>query len=98
LEVELLAGRTNVTVFTQLATINIPQPPGSNVDISVTGVDAAGEAVGSYGYVDGAGDQNFQGFADNGGVVSPLNPPTSSNNLSIGITNGGEIFWHLYRQ
>jgi hypothetical protein len=37
-----------VTVFTQLTTINIPQPPGPNVDISATGVDAAGEVVGSY--------------------------------------------------
>src|SRR5581483_1942245 len=73
-------------------TINIPQPPGNNVYIAVTGVDAAGDAVGYYGFVDGDGDQNFQGFEDTGGVFSSFNPPTSSNNLGIGITESGEIF------
>ena len=81
-----------MTVFGGLTTINIPPPPGPNVYIGVSGIDAAGEIVGYYGYVDGSGDQYFQGFVDSGGVVSPFGPPTSSNNLSIGITASGEIF------
>src|SRR5580658_6834595 len=73
-------------------TINIPNPPGQNTYIAVTGVDAAGEAVGYYGYVDGDGDQQFQAFTDSNGVFANFNPPLSTNNENIGITENGEIF------
>ena len=72
-----------MTVLNGFTAIQIPSPPGPNVYITVTGNDAAGDIVGNYGYVDGDGDQNFEGFADTGGGAFPFNPPTSSNNLSI---------------
>ncbi|MFZ3354904.1 MAG: hypothetical protein WA268_29100 [Xanthobacteraceae bacterium] len=72
-------------------TINISQP-GPNVYIEVTDGDTAGEIVGTYGYTDGDGDSCFPGFEQTGSVFSTFNPPASSNILSIGITESGEIF------
>ena len=73
-------------------TINIPNPPGLNTDIGATGGDAAGEAVGYYGYVDGDGDPQFQAFTYDNGTLTNFEPPLSTNNQSIGITDSGEIF------
>ena len=73
-------------------TINIPNPPGLNTDIGATGGDAAGDVVGYYGYVDGDGDPQFQAFTYDNGTLTNLNPPLSTNNQSIGITDSGEIF------
>ena len=73
--------------------IDVPAAAGTYAYISVDGVDAAGEAVGNYGNVDGEGDQTFYGLtaAANGNGVT-YNPPNSSNTDVIGITSGGEIF------
>src|ERR1022692_1635634 len=72
--------------------INIPQPIGSDVYVAADGIDAAGEAVGSYGYTDGDGDSYFHGFTATGSVGTTFDPPGSSNTDGIGITAGGEIF------
>src|SRR6185437_7955431 len=63
-----------------------------NVYISVDGVDAAGETVGNYGFVDGDGDGEFLGFTGAGGVTTVFNPPNSTNTDVVGITASGEIF------
>ena len=42
--------------------IDVPSAAGTYTYICVTGVDAAGEAVGSYGYTDGDDDSYFHGF------------------------------------
>jgi hypothetical protein len=74
--------------------IDVPAAAGTYTDISVNGVDAAGEAVGNYGYVDGDGDQHFHGLTASAGSGSGVtfDPPGSSNTDVIGITAGGKIF------
>jgi VCBS repeat-containing protein len=72
--------------------IDVSAPISSDPYVSVSGVDAAGEAVGSYGYTDGDGDSYFHGFTATGTVGTTFDPPGSSNTNGIGITAGGEIF------
>ncbi len=72
--------------------IDVSAPVSSDPYVSVSGVDAAGEAVGSYGYTDGDGDSYFHGFTATGSVGTTFDPPGSSNTDGIGITSGGEIF------
>jgi hypothetical protein len=73
--------------------IDAPGPTGTYAYISVNGVDAAGEAVGNYGNVDGDGDGTFHGFtAQAGGSFATYDPPNSTNTDVVGITSTGEIF------
>jgi hypothetical protein len=72
--------------------IDVSAPVSNDPYVSVSGVDAAGEAVGSYGYTDGDGDSYFHGFTATGSVGTTFDPPGSSNTDGIGITAGGEIF------
>jgi len=73
--------------------IDAPGPTGTYAYISVNGVDAAGEAVGNYGNVDGDGDGTFHGFtAQAGGSFATYDPPNSTNTDVVGITSAGEIF------
>jgi|GEM_PF-1563551 len=72
--------------------IDVPAPVEPYQYISVDGVDAAGEAVGNYGNVDGDGDGTFYGFVATGSNGTPSDPPGSSNTDIVGITSGGEIF------
>lgn len=68
--------------------INLPGPTGSYVYISVSGVDAAGLAVGNYG----DSNYDFHGFTANSGTPVIFDPPDSSNTDVGGITASGEIF------
>jgi hypothetical protein len=73
-------------------TIDVPAAAGTYVYISVDGVDAAGDAVGNYGNVDGDGDGTFHGLialANGNGIT--LDPPGSTN-TSVGITASGVLF------
>jgi probable HAF family extracellular repeat protein len=70
--------------------IDVPAAAGTYEFISVNGVDAAGEAVGNYGNVDG--DGTFSGFVAPNNVGTTFNPPNSSNTDVVGITSNGEIF------
>jgi hypothetical protein len=74
-------------------TIDVPAAAGTYGYISVDGVDAAGEAVGNYGNVDGLGDGTFHGLTAtaNGNGIN-YDPSGSSNTDIVGITSGGEIF------
>jgi hypothetical protein len=72
--------------------IDVPAPVVPYVYISVDGVDAAGEAVGNYGNVDGEGDGTFHGLIANDGVGTTFDPPNSTNTDVVGITSAGEIF------
>ncbi len=74
---------------------DIPAPVGVNTYISVTGVDAAGEAVGYYGFVDGDGDSTDYAFVGTGGVATRYAIPGASNLIGIGVTSSGEI-WGSY--
>ena len=60
--------------------------------IGVSGVDAAGEAVGYYGNVDGDGDGTYHGFIATAADGSPYDPPDSSNTNGMFITATGEIY------
>ena len=55
--------------------IDIPAPVTPYVYISADGVDAAGDAVGNYGNVDGEGDGTFHGFTAEGGTGTTFDPP-----------------------
>ena len=68
--------------------INLPGPAGAYVYISVSGVDAAGLAVGNYGDI----NDDFHGFTANSGTPVIFDPPDSSNTDLGGITSSGEIF------
>ena len=72
--------------------IDVPAPVTPYVYISADGVDAAGDAVGNYGNVDGEGDGTFHGFTAEGGTGTTFDPPGSSNTDIAGITSTGEIF------
>jgi hypothetical protein len=73
--------------------IDIPAVAGTYTYIGVTGVDAAGEAVGYYGYVDGDGDGHYHGFvADNSSSGTTYDPAGSSNTDGMFITPSGEIY------
>jgi spore maturation protein SpmB len=72
--------------------IDVPAAAGTYVYISADGVDAAGEAVGNYGNVDGEGDGTFDGFVTEGSSGITYNPPGSTNTDVVGITSSGEIF------
>src|ERR1700721_163933 len=72
--------------------IDVPGAAGTYVYISADGVDAAGEAVGNYGYTDGDDDGYFHGFTANSSVGTTFDPPGSSNTDVVGITPSGEIF------
>src|ERR1700722_19626144 len=73
--------------------IDAPGPAGTYAYISTDGVDAAGEAVGNYGNVDGEGDGTFHGFtAQAGGSFTTFDPLGSTNTDVVGITPTGEIF------
>ena len=72
--------------------IDVPAAAGTYVYISADGVDAAGEAVGNYGNVDGEGDGTFDGFVTDGPVGTTYDPPGSTNTDVVGITSSGEIF------
>ncbi len=72
--------------------IDVSAPVSNDTYVSVSGVDAAGEAVGSYGFTDGDGDSYFHGFTATGSVGTTFDPPGSSNTNGIGITANGEIY------
>ena len=72
--------------------IDVPAAAGTYAYISADGVDAAGEAVGNYGNVDGDGDGTFDGFVTEGSSGTTYNPPGSTNTDVVGITSSGEIF------
>ena len=72
--------------------IDVPAAAGTYTYISVDGVDAAGEAVGNYGNVDGEGDGTFQGLIANPSVGVTFDPLGSTNTDVVGITSSGEIF------
>ena len=72
--------------------IDVPAAAGTYAYISADGVDAAGEAVGNYGNVDGEGDGTFDGFVTEGSSGITYNPPGSTNTDVVGITSSGEIF------
>ena len=72
--------------------IDVPAADGTYTYIGVTGVDAAGEAVGYYGSVDGDGDGTYYGFVANSASGIPYNPPGSSNTNGISISATGEIY------
>src|ERR1700721_1387930 len=80
--------------YFKFLTIDVPTAAGTYAYISVDGVDAAGEAVGNYGNVDGEGDGTFHGLiADPGsGSGSNFDPAGSTNTDVVGITSAGEIF------
>ena len=82
-----------MTTYT-FTSIDVPAAAGTYTYIGVTGVDAAGEAVGFYGYTDGDDDSYYHGFvAANGSTVgTTFDPPGSSNTNGIFITPGGEIY------
>ena len=70
------------------SSIDVPKPLDPYVYISVTGVDAAGEAVGTYGDV----DLDYHGFVVQGASGTPFDPPGASTTGFVGITASGEIF------
>src|SRR5665213_1074362 len=72
--------------------IDVPAAAGTYQYISVDGDDAAGEAVGNYGSVDGDGDGTFHGLTATGSNGITSDPPGSSNTDIVGITSSGEIF------
>jgi 20S proteasome alpha/beta subunit len=72
--------------------IDVPAAAGTYAYISVDGVDAAGEAVGNYGNVDGEGDGTFHGLVATTADGTRNDPGGSSNTDIVGITPGGEIF------
>ncbi|MBR0757377.1 VCBS repeat-containing protein [Bradyrhizobium jicamae] len=74
-------------------TIDVPDAAGTYTYIGVTGVDAAGEAVGYYGSSDGDGDSTFHGFTTSEPNVGVTFDPTGSSNTNgMYITAGGEIY------
>ena len=73
-------------------TINISGPTVPLQYAAVTGVDAAGEAVGYYGSSDDMGDSDDVGFTAVSGVVTTLDVPNASTADISGITASGEIF------
>jgi hypothetical protein len=73
--------------------IDVPAAAGTYTYIGVTGVDAAGDAVGYYGTTDGDGDSTFHGFtAGRSGPGITFDPWGSSNTNGMFITPGGEIY------
>jgi len=70
------------------SSIDVPKPLDPYVYISVTGVDAAGEAVGTYGDA----DLDYHGFAAEGASGIPFDPPGASTTSFVGITASGETF------
>jgi hypothetical protein len=80
-----------MTAFS-FTSIDVPAAEGTYTYIGVVGVDAAGEAAGYYGYVDGDDDRYFHGLIATGPAGTPFEPPNSTNTDVAGITAGGEIF------
>jgi hypothetical protein len=82
-----------MTNFT-FESIGVPAAEDTYTYIGVEGVDAAGDAVGTYGYSDGNGDSYNHGFIalSSAGIGETFDPPGSSNTESVGITAGGIIF------
>ena len=73
--------------------IDVPAAAGTYEYISVDGVDAAGEAVGDYGSVDGDGDGTFHGLVANNSNGTTFDP-AGSTNTAASISPSGEIFGH----
>ena len=74
---------------------SIDVPAGGNYTyVEVTGVDNAGEAVGTYGSSDGEGDSTFYGFYTNNNSATglPFNWSNVSNTDVNGITPDGVIY------
>ncbi|WP_050043726.1 hypothetical protein [Bradyrhizobium sp. LTSPM299] len=72
--------------------IDVPAAAGTYSYIGVTGVDAAGDAVGYYGYVDGDDDAYWHGFIAATPNGATFDPPGSTSTDVNGVTPGGEIF------
>jgi Domain of unknown function (DUF4214) len=78
-----------MTDFSSFTSINAPGSASNYSYIAVTGVDAAGQAVGDYGDINGV---LLSGFIATNGIATSFSALGASYTAIIGVTAAGEIY------